>query len=134
MWDEPRPAARFARGRRHPRDAGPAPAPGGRLMLRGIEDLEALTLVPSSPRPRSRLSQSSSAVRPGCFSRRLYCFADLCTLCGGVLSRPFTGAFGLGTRTVSLRLSLSLTTRGGRGFASHDARSGAHGTAATLAG
>src|SRR2546422_6950724 len=39
-------------------------------------------------------------------------FTDLCTLCGGVLSRPFTGAFGLGTRTVSLRLSLSLTTRG----------------------
>ena len=103
-------------------------------MLRGTEDLEALTLVPSSPRPRSRLSQSSSAVRPGCFSRRLYCFADLCTLCGGVLSRPFTGAFGLGTRTVSFRLSLRLTTRCVRESASRDARSAAYETAAIPAG
>src|SRR6267378_1409924 len=50
-----------------------------------------------------------------------------------VVSRSFTGAFGLGTRTVSFRLSLPLTTRGARGSAWRDARSGGRGTAATRA-
>src|SRR5207247_8963483 len=116
-----------------------------RVSRSGVVSLNTQAHSHSSPLPPFPLpppaslvlrssTQFSSAVRPGCFSRRRYCFTDLCTLCGGVLSRPFTGAFGLGTRTVSLRLSLSLTMREARGFASHDARSGAHGTAATLAG
>ena len=59
LWDEPRPAARPARGRRPARDAGRAAAPGRRLMLRGTENLQALTpLVPSRP-----LSSQSIVVR-----------------------------------------------------------------------
>src|SRR2546427_12694851 len=47
---EPGPAARRAGGCRDTRHAGRAPAPGGRVMLRGIETPEALTLAPP-PRP-----------------------------------------------------------------------------------
>src|SRR5439155_15526333 len=132
LRDEPGPAARRAGGCRGTRHAGRAPAPGGRVMLRGTQTPEALTLAPPLvPLP----SQSvSSASRSGCFSRLRYCFADLCTLCGGVLSRPFTGAFGLGTRTVSFRLSLRLTTRAARESVSRDARSGGCETAAIRAG
>src|SRR6266545_3872648 len=47
---------------------------------------------------------SSSAGR-GCFSRRRYAFLERCTLWEGVLSRPFTGASGFGTRTTTFFFS-----------------------------
>src|SRR6266545_4059563 len=49
-------------------------------------------------------SYPSSAGR-GCFSRRRYAFWERCTLWEGVLSRPFTGASGFGTRTMTFFFS-----------------------------
>src|SRR5437667_9671971 len=46
LRDEPGPAARRAGGCRDTRHAGRAPAPGGRVMLRGTQTPEALTLAP----------------------------------------------------------------------------------------
>src|SRR5205809_289560 len=46
LRDEPGPVARRAGGCRDTRHAGRAPAPGGRVMLRGTQTPEALTLAP----------------------------------------------------------------------------------------
>src|SRR5436309_10133428 len=51
LRDEPGPAARRGGGCRDTRHAGRAPAPGGRVMLRGTETPEALTLAPLVPLP-----------------------------------------------------------------------------------
>ena len=93
-------------------------------MLRHLENSRATPPEAlSRPSPRPTVVYSSSASRSRCLSRRRYCFADLCTLCDGVLSRSFTGALGLGTRTVSFRLLLLLTMPAWRESAGRDARS-----------
>src|SRR5207237_4377053 len=92
---------------------------GGRRVLPGTLPWPAADGAP----------HSASSDRCGCFSLRRYCLTDRCTLCAGVLSRCFTGALGLGTRTVSLSF-FRVMTRAAPGSAWRDGRSGGRGTAA----
>src|SRR2546426_8757652 len=74
LRDEPGPAARRAGGCRDTRHAGRAPAPGGRVMLRGIETPEALTLaLRPPPLSVSRRPPVGPDASPACDTASLTC-------------------------------------------------------------